>query len=117
MSKIFRKLVRPALFRFDAEWAHELGLEALRLGLRSRFAKDQATKYFESDVFGNLERFGLNFQSPLGMAAGFDKNGIVVNQLAALGFGFVEVGTVTFEPQKGNEKPQAVIEKIFRVYN
>lgn len=106
MSKIFRKLVRPALFSFDAEWAHELGLEALRLGLRSRFAQDQATKYFESDVFRNLERFGLNFESPLGMAAGFDKNGIVVNQLAALGFGFVEVGTVTFEPQKGNEKPR-----------
>jgi dihydroorotate dehydrogenase len=48
----------------------------------------------------------LNFANPLGVAAGFDKNGVVVDQLAALGFGFVEVGTVTFRPQKGNEKPR-----------
>ena len=48
----------------------------------------------------------MKFKNPLGIAAGFDKNGVVVNQLAALGFGFVEVGTVTFNPQKGNEKPR-----------
>jgi dihydroorotate dehydrogenase len=53
-----------------------------------------------------LERFGLKFRNPLGIAAGFDKNGRVVNQLASLGFGFVEVGTVTFEPQPGNPKPR-----------
>jgi dihydroorotate dehydrogenase len=53
-----------------------------------------------------VERFGLTFPNPLGMAAGFDKNGAVVDQLADLGFGFVEVGTVTLEPQPGNEKPR-----------
>jgi dihydroorotate dehydrogenase len=48
----------------------------------------------------------LKFENPLGIAAGFDKNGVAVNQLSALGFGFVEVGTVTFNPQEGNEKPR-----------
>ena len=56
--------------------------------------------------FGKIERFGLKFSNPLGIAAGFDKNGVVVNQLAALGFGFVEAGTVTYEPQPGNTKPR-----------
>ena len=56
--------------------------------------------------FGEIERFGLKFANPLGIAAGFDKNGVVVNQLASLGFGFVEVGTVTYDPQPGNPKPR-----------
>ena len=106
MSDIFKKLIRRALFRLDAERAHELGVEALRLGLGSRFVQDRADWYFDSPQFGDLECFGLKFSNPLGMAAGFDKNGLVVNQLASLGFGFVEVGTVTFEPQRGNEKPR-----------
>lgn len=106
MSKIFRKLIRPVLFRLDTELAHEIGLQTLRLGLGNRFAQGHAAKHFENAQFEHLERFGLKFNNPLGMAAGFDKNGIVVNQLAAIGFGFVEVGTVTFEPQKGSEKPR-----------
>jgi dihydroorotate dehydrogenase len=64
------------------------------------------SRRYQVDQYPTLERFGLNFSNPLGMAAGFDKNGIVVNQLASLGFGFVEVGTVTLRPQKGNEKPR-----------
>jgi dihydroorotate dehydrogenase len=88
------------------ETAHELGIEALKIGLSSNFAQDFAAKRFASEQFGEIERFGLRFKSPLGVAAGFDKNGQVVNQLAALGFGFVEVGTVTFDAQKGNEKPR-----------
>lgn len=106
MSNIFRKLIRPALFRLDAELAHELGIEALRLGLAGIFARDRTVNHGESERFQNLERFGLKFDNPLGIAAGFDKNGVVANQLAGLGFGFVEVGTVTYEPQKGNEKPR-----------
>ena len=107
MSKIYQKLIRPALFNFPPETAHELGIEALKVGLGSRLAQTFAAQRFGSKVdFGELERFGLKFKNPLGIAAGFDKNGIVVNQLAALGFGFVEVGTVTFNPQKGNDKPR-----------
>ena len=107
MSKLYEKLIRPALFNFSPETAHEFGIEALKIGLGSRFAQNLAArKYALKEDFGELERFGLNFKNPLGIAAGFDKNGVVVNQLAALGFGFVEVGTVTFNPQNGNEKPR-----------
>ena len=100
MSKLWQKLVRPMMFGLDAERAHELGIEALRMGLATPFAGGKTAS------FGEIERFGLKFANPLGIAAGFDKNGIVVNQLASLGFGFVEVGTVTCEPQAGNPKPR-----------
>lgn len=100
MAKLWEKLIRPVMFGLDAERAHELGIEALKLGGASLFQR--------SEEFPALEvgRFGLRFSSPLGVAAGFDKNGTVVNQLASLGFGFVEVGTVTLEPQPGNPKPR-----------
>ncbi len=100
MGSLWQKLMRPVMFGLDAESAHELGIEVLRLGLASPFTSGASAN------FGEIERFGLKFANPLGMAAGFDKNGVVVNQLAALGFGFVEVGTVTFQPQKGNPKPR-----------
>ena len=89
------------MFRFDAERAHELGIRALKKGLATPF-------YSNADDFrfGPIERFGLKFPNPIGIAAGFDKNALVFNELASLGFGFVEVGTVTLELQKGNEKPR-----------
>ncbi len=89
------------MFRLDAERAHEFGIWALSKGLASPF-------YVDDSSFGNdpLERFGLEFANPIGLAAGFDKNGVAVEQLASLGFGFVEVGTVTFRPQTGNPKPR-----------
>jgi dihydroorotate dehydrogenase len=107
MSKIYEKLIRPTLFNLSPETAHEFGIETLKIGLATKFAQSLITKRFALDeAFGEFERFGLKFKNPLGMAAGFDKNGVVVNQLAALGFGFVEVGTITFNPQKGNDKPR-----------
>jgi len=106
MSKLYEKIIRPLLFKLPSETAHEFGIEALKIGLGSKFAQDFAAKRLTGESFGSLERFGLTFENPLGVAAGFDKNGTVVNQLAALGFGFVEVGTVTFNAQKGNEMPR-----------
>ncbi len=106
MSKLYKNLLRPILFRFSTETAHEFGIAAMERGLGSKFAQNAARKRFSVNEFGKLERFGIEFSNPFGMAAGFDKNGIVVNQLASLGFGFVEVGTVTYEPQTGNEKPR-----------
>ncbi len=103
MSKLWQKLIRPVMFGIEAERAHEIGIEALRLGLAGFV---QPVESNDSPFFGEIERFGLKFSNPLGVAAGFDKNGIVVNQLASLGFGFVEVGTVTYEPQPGNPKPR-----------
>jgi dihydroorotate dehydrogenase len=95
----WEKLIRPVMFGFDAERAHDLGIKALKLGLGSLVSESE----FE---FGEIERFRLKFSCPLGVAAGFDKNGVVVNELAALGFGFVEVGTVSYEAQTGNPKPR-----------
>lgn len=100
MAKLWEKLIRPVMFGLDTERAHELGIEALKLGGASLFQRSEEIPALE------VGRFGLRFSSPLGVAAGFDKNGTVINQLASLGFGFVEVGTVTFEPQPGNPKPR-----------
>jgi len=102
MGFLWEKLGRRAMFALDAETAHELGMKVLQSGL--------AAPYYYSDAagfdLGPIERFGLTFPNPVGIAAGFDKNAVAVNQLASLGFGFVEVGTVTFRPQPGNPKPR-----------
>ncbi len=102
----YNSIIRPILFKLSPETAHEFGIDALRIGLSSKSAQNFIAKRFACESFGELSRFNLTFKNPLGIAAGFDKNGVVVNGLAALGFGFVEVGTVTFNPQKGNEKPR-----------
>lgn len=99
MSRLWQKIAKPLLFGFDAERAHEIGIKALEKGMAAPFYSEQSTG-------SAIEMFGLEFANPLGIAAGFDKNGIVVNQLASLGFGFVEVGTVTYRPQPGNPKPR-----------
>ena len=99
-------LLRPLLFRLPPETAHEAALGALRIALGSAAARRLAGRRFASKPFGTLERFGLDFSNPVGLAAGFDKNGAVARELAALGFGFVEVGTVTNRPQPGNPRPR-----------
>jgi dihydroorotate dehydrogenase len=95
-------LARPFLFSLDAERAHGLGLAGLemayRTGLNPLFAikpKPLPTK-----------AFGIEFPNPVGCAAGLDKNGEHIDALLALGFGFVEIGTVTPRPQQGNPKPR-----------
>ena len=97
---VYRSLVRPLLFRLPAETAHELALHSLSL-VPSRLI----AKRF-SDPTLSIERFGLKFSNPIGLAAGFDKNGIALQPLAALGFGFIEAGTVTFHAQPGNPRPR-----------
>jgi dihydroorotate dehydrogenase len=95
-------LLRPALFRLDPETAHNLTLSGLKaahaLGLGGLLAKrppdDPRTA------------MGLSFPNPVGLAAGLDKNGECIAGLAALGFGFIEIGTVTPLPQPGNPKPR-----------
>ena len=106
MSKLFEKILRPALFRLDAEAAHDIGMRALETGLGRDAVQRMAERKYKFDFPFEIERFGIRFKNPIGIAAGFDKNGRVVNQLASLGFGFVEVGTVTLRPQPGNEKPR-----------
>ena len=88
------------MFRLDAESAHDVGMKALRSGLAAPFYAENLGERCRTDIFG------LEFGNPIGLAAGFDKNALVTGQMASLGFGFVEVGTVTFEPQSGNPKPR-----------
>lgn len=83
-----------------AETAHGMAISALKFGLAPHYKTPQKP----------VEVFGLNFPNPIGMAAGFDKNAEAIDGLFGLGFGFVEVGTVTPRPQSGNPKP-----RIFRV--
>ena len=93
----FYSFVRPLLFALDPEVAHTVALKTLRLLPRSR---DQDPALLKSHVFG------LDFSNPIGLAAGFDKNAHATRGLAALGFGFLEVGTITPKPQHGNPRPR-----------
>ena len=101
---LYRSLLRPLLFRLPPETAHELALNSLSFSpkLTKVFLRDR----FQRSPFGKLQRFGLTFRNPVGLAAGFDKDGIALESLAALGFGFIEAGTVTYLPQPGNERPR-----------
>jgi dihydroorotate dehydrogenase len=92
----------PLLRWFDPEDAHRLALHGLKLLPPARARAD--------DEKLSVRAFGLNFPNPIGMAAGFDKNGEVTDAVLRLGFGFVEVGTVTPKPQSGNPRP-----RIFRL--
>lgn len=103
---IYRSLLRPLLFKLPPETAHELSLHALTLALGTVAARDAARRRYLVNGFGELNRFGLNFPNPLGLAAGFDKNGTATSALSALGFGFIEVGTVTHLAQPGNPRPR-----------
>jgi dihydroorotate dehydrogenase len=103
---IYRSVLRPILFRLPPETAHELALHSLSLVLGSRTARKFVTGRNPPLPFGKLERLGLTFANPVGLAAGFDKDGTAAQALAALGFGFIEVGSVTSEPQPGNPRPR-----------
>jgi dihydroorotate dehydrogenase len=103
---VYRSLLRPVLFRLPPETIHELALQFLRSSLGSQTARKFIAGRLTLSPFGELERFGLTFANPVGLAAGFDKNGTSAQALAALGFGFIEVGSVTNEAQPGNPRPR-----------
>jgi len=100
------QLAKPLLFKLDAEKAHDLTLKSLNLaeksGLLGLLSKPPACQ--------PRTVMGITFPNPVGLAAGLDKNAAYIDGLAALGFGFIEVGTVTPRPQPGNPKP-----RLFRV--
>jgi dihydroorotate dehydrogenase len=102
---MFYDLARKALFTIDPETAHELSLESLRLGHRLG-----ATRLLCRTRSQPVTCMGLEFPNPVGMAPGMDKNGDYFEALGDLGFGFVEIGTVTPRPQPGNPKP-----RVFRL--
>jgi len=103
---MFYPFVRKALFQLDAERAHNLTFQQLRRISGTPFERLIRQNLLEKPV----TCMGLTFKNPLGLAAGLDKNGECIDVLGALGFGFIEIGTVTPRPQQGNDKP-----RIFRL--
>lgn len=99
-------LARPFLFHLDPEAAHDLTMDLLARGQRTPLQKAWSNRRVEDPV----QLAGLTFPNRVGMAAGLDKNARCIDAFAAMGFGFVEVGTVTPKPQPGNAKP-----RIFRL--
>ncbi|MEZ0237390.1 MAG: quinone-dependent dihydroorotate dehydrogenase [Methylophilaceae bacterium] len=99
-------LLKPLLFRLDAERAHHLTLDSLQVVNRLKLSGLLP----KPPVCRTRRVMGLDFPNPIGLAAGLDKNGAYIDALATLGFGFIEVGTVTPRPQPGNPQP-----RLFRI--
>lgn len=96
---------RPLLFRLDAETAHDLTLFAVRWAGALPLVRRALEAWFAAPACP-VEAFGLRFRNPVGLAAGYDKDALAVRGLATLGFGHIEVGTVTPLPQDGNPRPR-----------
>jgi dihydroorotate dehydrogenase len=108
MNNGYERFVRPLLFSFDPETAHRLAMACLRVASHVELALRALSVFQPPPKPKTL--FGLKFPNPIGLAAGLDKNGVALPAWAALGFGFIEIGTVTAKPQPGNPKP-----RIFRL--
>ena len=111
----YQRFARPVLFRLgggDAEAAHEATLRSLELVSKSPVAVGALQRASRASIYQPRNVFGVEFPSPVGLAPGMDKDGRALNAWPALGFGFVEVGTVTAEAQPGNERP-----RLFRLKN
>ena len=100
---VYRSLLRPILFSLPPETAHHLALSSLSL---IRPVHQLVARQFTTNQSLRLKRFGLTFPNPVGLAAGFDKNGVALRELSALGFGHIEAGTVTYHAQPGNPRPR-----------
>jgi len=99
-------LIRKLLFQLDAEDAHELAVRQMIALQKIPIVLRAIERFCAPAPAARREVMGLSFPSPIGIAAGFDKNALMMPMLAALGFGFVEVGTVTLRPQPGNPRPR-----------
>lgn len=99
-------ILRKILFQFEAEKSHHAALNLLKISSPLWFLRRRLASFPQRPV----KLFGLTFPNPVGLAAGFDKNGDYLDCLLGLGFGFIEVGTVTPKPQMGNPKP-----RLFRI--
>ena len=108
---IWNKFLKPFFFSFDPETVHHIVVSLLKIFKPLLFLRSQFY-CFKKEEQKKLERnlFGINFPNPVGLAAGFDKNAELVDQMSQIGFGFVEIGTITPVPQRGNPK-----KRLFRL--
>lgn len=101
------RLIRPILFALDAELIHRLAMSMLAIVMRLSLMRALFARYFRVRCpVLEQQLWGIDFDNPVGLAAGFDKDARYFNALAALGFGFIEVGTITVHPQYGNPRPR-----------
>jgi dihydroorotate dehydrogenase len=103
------KFLRRILFLFSPETAHSISMDLLKMACSVSFVKKFLANYFAAP-HKEISLLGLTFKNPIGLGAGFDKNAQYLRELEVLGFGFVEIGTVTPKPQPGNDKP-----RVFRL--
>lgn len=104
---MYKHILRPILFRFNPETAHNLTLSAIAMLRHIPFAQSIVRALYKRES-PSLEKevFGIKFPNPVGLAGGLDKNGEFYNDMANFGFGFVEIGSLTPQPQDGNPKPR-----------
>ena len=107
---MYKSLIRPIFFLIDPEKVHHLSFKLIRFFSKIGFGPLFRGLYCLEDKRLEREVFGLKFKNPVGLAAGFDKNAKLYNELSNFGFGFVEIGTVTPKPQDGNPK-----QRLFRL--
>jgi len=104
---LYKKLIRPALFRLDAERAHDLAIDIASRSSDLSFIHSAVSVYSTvRDERLSTEVAGMMFENPVGLAAGYDKSGRSVDGLSSLGFGHIEVGSVSIDPSIGNPKPR-----------
>ncbi|SEL36632.1 dihydroorotate oxidase A [Aquimarina amphilecti] len=108
---MYKSLVRPILFKYDPEGVHHFTFKMIRTVSKLPFVSGIFRSIYQvKDSKLEREVFGLKFKNPVGLAAGFDKNAVLYNELANFGFGFIEIGTVTPKAQEGNPK-----KRLFRL--
>jgi dihydroorotate dehydrogenase len=104
---MYKSIIRPILFRFDPEAIHHFSFSSIKFAFKIPGLGSLARWYFTPNNKNLGTDFcGLHFKNPVGLAAGFDKNGELIDELANFGFGFIEVGTVTPKAQPGNDQPR-----------
>lgn len=116
---MYKLIIRPILFLFDPEKVHHFTFSVLKISFKIPFVKSIIIGIYNvsnlplkesSSIAQNQQLFGLTFKNSVGLAAGFDKNALLIDELATFGFGFIEIGTVTPKPQIGNPK-----KRLFRL--
>ncbi len=107
---MYKYFLRPLFFLLDPEWVHHLSFKGIRFLSKLGFSPLFRLRYVLEDPKLEREVFGLKFKNPVGLAAGFDKDAKLYNELSDFGFGFIEIGTLTPKPQEGNPK-----KRLFRL--
>ncbi len=103
---MYKSIIRPVLFTMNAEQAHHFTFTSLKWAFKIPGISALANAFFGSLKGKETEVMGLRFRNPIGLAAGFDKDAKLYNELASFGFGFIEIGTLTPKAQPGNPKPR-----------